>query len=64
MAQCTGTRFQLSGSTGSHKLNLIKEQLEKYDMIDGYELDFMRFIVLFKSGEGKEKAPLITDHGA
>ena len=44
-----------------HKLNLIKEQLEKYDMIDGYELDFMRFIVLFKSGEGKEKAPLITD---
>lgn len=44
-----------------HKLNLIKEQLEKYDMIDGYELDFMRFIVLFKTGEGREKAPLITE---
>lgn len=44
-----------------HKLNIIKEQLERYDMIDGYELDFMRFIVLFKTGEGREKAPLITE---
>ena len=41
--------------------DLSAEQLEKYDMIDGYELDFMRFIVLFKSGEGKEKAPLRDD---
>ena len=44
-----------------HKLNIIKEQLERYEMIDGYELDFMRFIVLFKTGEGREKAPLITE---
>ena len=44
-----------------HKLNIIKEQLERYAMIDGYELDFMRFIVLFKTGEGREKAPLITE---
>lgn len=44
-----------------HKLNIIKEQLERYDMIDGYELDFMRFIVLFKTGEGREKAHLITE---
>lgn len=44
-----------------HKLNIIKEQLERYDMIDGYELDFMRFIVLFKTDEGREKAPLITE---
>ena len=44
-----------------HKLNIIKEQLERYDMIDGYELDFMRFIVLFKTGEGRAKAPLITE---
>ncbi len=44
-----------------HKLSIIKEQLERYDMIDGYELDFMRFIVLFKTGEGREKAPLITE---
>lgn len=44
-----------------HKLNLIYEQLDKYDMIDGYDLDFMRFIVLFKTGEGEKNAPLITD---
>ncbi|MGO3241363.1 MAG: hypothetical protein ACTIKD_12935 [Sphingobacteriaceae bacterium] len=43
-----------------HKLNLIREQLEKYEQIDGYDLDFMRFIVLFKTGEGPEKAPLMT----
>ncbi len=44
-----------------HKLNLIREQLDRYELIDGYELDFMRFIVLFKSGEGRGKAPLMTD---
>lgn len=44
-----------------HKLNLIREQLEKYEQIDGYDLDFMRFIVLFKTGEGPDKAHLITD---
>lgn len=43
-----------------HKLNLIREQLEKYDQIDGFDLDFMRFIVLFKTGEGQTKAPLMT----
>src|SRR5690606_17906274 len=44
-----------------HKLNLVREQLEKYEQIDGYDLDFMRFIVLFKTGEGTEKAPMVTD---
>lgn len=40
------------------KLNMISEQLEKYgDLLDGYDLDFMRFIVYFKSDEG---APLMT----
>lgn len=42
------------------KLAIITEQLERYDMIDGYDLDFMRFIVYFKSGTGKENAPLMT----
>lgn len=43
-----------------HKLALIREQLEKYEMIDGFDLDFMRFIVLFKIGEGPSKAHLMT----
>ncbi len=43
-----------------HKLDLIREQLEKYEQIDGFDLDFMRFIVLFKTGEGERKAPLMT----
>lgn len=43
-----------------HKLALIREQLEKYEMIDGYDLDFMRFIVLFERGEGSANAPLMT----
>lgn len=44
------------------KLNIIKEQLEKYgSLIDGYELDFMRFIVYFKKAEAIQNAPLITD---
>ncbi len=30
-------------------------------MIDGYELDFMRFIVYFKSTEGEQNAPLMTE---
>ncbi len=42
------------------KLAIITEQLEKYDMIDGYDLDFMRFIVYFKLGEGRKNAPLMT----
>jgi len=43
-----------------HKLRIISEQLDKYDMIDGFDLDFMRFIVYFKKGEGRTKAPLMT----
>ncbi len=44
------------------KLNVIKEQLEKYGaLIDGYELDFMRFIVYFKKAEAVQNAPLITE---
>lgn len=42
------------------KLAIISEQLEKYDMIDGFDLDFMRFIVFFKKGEGQRNAPLMT----
>lgn len=44
------------------KLNIIREQLEKYGaLIDGYELDFMRFIVYFKKAEAEKNAPLITE---
>jgi hypothetical protein len=42
------------------KLAIISEQLDKYDMIDGFDLDFMRFIVYFKLGEGRKNAPLMT----
>lgn len=45
----------------AYKLGIIREQLEKYgDLLDGYELDFMRFIVFFKKAEAEENAPLIT----
>jgi succinate dehydrogenase flavin-adding protein (antitoxin of CptAB toxin-antitoxin module) len=45
-----------------HKLNIITEQLEKYgDLLDGYDLDFMRFIVYFKMNEGEKNAPLMTE---
>jgi hypothetical protein len=44
-----------------HKLAIINEQLERYDQIDGYELDFMRFIVYFKPGEGIKNTKLMTD---
>lgn len=44
----------------AQKLAMITEQLEKYDMIDGFDLDFMRFIVYFKLGEGRKNAPLMT----
>lgn len=43
------------------KLAIITEQLERYEMIDGYDLDFMRFIVYFKTGTGEANAPLMTD---
>ena len=40
------------------KLAIISEQLENYaDIIDGYDLDFMRFIVYFKSGTGSSIPP-------
>ena len=42
------------------KLAIVAEQLDKYEMIDGFDLDFMRFIVYFKLGEGRKKAPLMT----
>jgi len=42
------------------KLAIISEQLENYEMIDGFDLDFMRFIVYFKLGEGRKNAPLMT----
>lgn len=45
-----------------YKLGIIKEQLEKYGALtDGYELDFMRFIVYFKKNEAEKNAPLITE---
>lgn len=44
----------------ARKLSIISEQLDKYDMIDGFDLDFMRFIVYFKMGEGRKNAPLMT----
>lgn len=44
----------------AQKLGIISEQLDKYDMIDGFDLDFMRFIVYFKLGEGRKNAPLMT----
>jgi len=44
----------------ARKLAIISEQLDKYEMIDGFDLDFMRFIVYFKTGEGRKNAPLMT----
>lgn len=44
------------------KLNIITEQLEKYgDFIDGFDLDFMRFIVYFQEDEAVGNAPLMTE---
>lgn len=43
------------------KLAVISEQLEKYgDIIDGYVLDFMRFFVYFKPGEGPQHKEEMT----
>lgn len=42
------------------KLDIICEQLERYEMIDGYDLDFMRFIVYFHSDSGRHYTPLMT----
>lgn len=44
------------------KQNIIREQLLKYgSLIDGYELDFMRFIVYFRKAEAVQNAPLMTE---
>lgn len=44
-----------------HKLAIISEQLDNYaDYIDGYELDFLRFFVYCKTGQGAALAPQMT----
>lgn len=43
-----------------HKLAIIAEQLEKYEMIDGFDLDFMRFIVNFKTEEYAQNVEVMT----
>ena len=44
------------------KLNMIKEQIDKYgDLIEGYDLDFMRFPTYFKKDSGVVNSPLMTD---
>jgi hypothetical protein len=44
------------------KLNMIKEQIDKYgELIEGYDLDFMRFPTYFKKDSGIVNAPLMTD---
>lgn len=43
------------------KLDIISEQIDKYGhLLDGFDLDFMRFIVYFKQAEGEKNAPLMT----
>jgi len=44
------------------KMGIIAEQIDKYGhLIDGFDLDFMRFIVYFKTDEGAKNAPLMTE---
>ena len=44
------------------KYAMLSEQMDLYgDLIDGLELDFMRMIVYFQTGEGAQNAPLLTD---
>lgn len=44
------------------KTGIIAEQLDKYGhLLDGFDLDFMRFIVYFKQQEGLKHAPLMTE---
>jgi hypothetical protein len=43
-----------------YKLNLIREMCERYN-IDGLDLDFMRFIIYFPYGEGKNYLDEMTD---
>jgi len=45
-----------------HRMNLIKEQLLKYaDVMDGYELDFMRFFVYFPTYKGQYHCEEMTE---
>ncbi|MDR2140134.1 MAG: hypothetical protein LBP50_11390 [Tannerella sp.] len=44
------------------KTGIIAEQLDRYGhLLDGFDLDFMRFIVYFKQQEGLKHAPLMTE---
>lgn len=43
-----------------YKLNLIREQCELFDL-DGIELDFMRFLVYFPYGKGRDYLDVMTD---
>ncbi len=44
------------------KLNMIKEQIDRYgELIEGYDLDFMRFPTYFKKDSGVVNAPLMTE---
>ena len=45
-----------------YKLNIIAEQIDKYGhLLDGFDLDFMRFIVYFRQAEGEKNAHLMTE---
>jgi hypothetical protein len=43
-----------------YKLNLIREQCERFDL-DGLELDFMRFLVYFPYSKGRDYLDVMTD---
>lgn len=43
-----------------YRLNLIREQCELFDL-DGIELDFMRFLVYFPYGKGRDYLDVMTD---
>ena len=44
-----------------HKLALIREQLERFGpMIDGVDLDFMRFFVYFRADEARANSQIMT----
>ncbi|MCU0646009.1 MAG: hypothetical protein MUC94_17335, partial [bacterium] len=43
-----------------YKLNLIREQCELFDL-DGIELDFMRFLVYFPYGKGRDYLDVMTN---
>ncbi|MCF0172594.1 MAG: hypothetical protein HUJ91_02520, partial [Bacteroidales bacterium] len=43
-----------------HKKSIIFEQLDRYEMLDGFELDFMRFSVYFKGDGGRNHLEEMT----